>query len=293
MPDSKSIGAGLAALIPHTRRVPPAESAKSAKEQLVLQVPTDQVNPNPLQPRETFDELALEELVGSVRMHGILEPLVVTKKSDGSYELIMGERRLRAAKTAGLQRVPVIVRDDEGERRKLELAITENVQRKDLNPIERAQAYERLMRDFSLSQEDVARRVGKSREAVANALRLLFLPEPVKLLLREGKLTEGHAKVLLSIKDSSHQLMLAERIVNEHISIAGLQQLRQSTAPEHNDFFLSDADRHALEERISQSLGATVSLQAREKGGEVRIRVFSREELEHLLAKLGAIDDNT
>ncbi|MEK7130581.1 MAG: ParB/RepB/Spo0J family partition protein, partial [Patescibacteria group bacterium] len=225
----KSLGRGLGSLLGvktnSGQPIKPAYPEPQGNGALVI--PIDKIRRNPYQPRETFDPEKLEELADSIRVHGIIEPLVASKDGDGSYELISGERRLRAAKQAGLIEVPVVLKEL-GRRDKLEIAIIENVQREDLNPIERAKSYQRLVDEFRYGQEDVAKRVGKSRESVANSLRLLKLPEKIQEYIRTGKLSEGHGKILLGIAEPSKQLEYAEIILRDRLTV---RQLSDSVSP--------------------------------------------------------------
>src|SRR5207237_7261997 len=174
---------------------------------------------NPYQPRKTFDEKAIDDLTRSVREHGIVQPIVVTRTADNRYRLIAGERRFRAAQKAGLQSVPAVIKDLQKEGDALQIALIENIQREDLNPIEEANAYHQLHDEFGLTQEEISRRVGKERSTVANFLRLLKLPDPVKQLVAHGQLTMGHARALLSIDSARKQEALAERVVKNDLNV--------------------------------------------------------------------------
>ncbi len=203
MNQKKVLGRGLGALIPGR-----AEAPHQAHGPGLMQVPIDHISPNPYQPRKTFNEASIEELARSVRQHGIVQPLVVTRSGD-RFKLIAGERRYRAAQKAGLQSVPVIIKDDIKEGDALEIALIENIQREDLNPIEEASAYHQLHEDFGLTQEEISKRVGKERSTVANFLRLLKLPDSVKKLLASGQLSMGHARALLAVDSPKKQEQLA------------------------------------------------------------------------------------
>jgi ParB family chromosome partitioning protein len=200
----KALGRGIDALIPGANRGAAPESAPPDAPSPDLSVAIDKIRPNPRQPRTEFDEAALSELAGSIKVQGIIQPLLVRPMDDGDFELVAGERRLRAAERAGLTHVPVFVREM-SDRESLELALVENIQRDDLSPLEEATAYQRLINEFHHTQEEVAARVGKSRPAIANALRLLKLPDTIKRDLSRGRLTAGHARVLLSIDDPAAQ----------------------------------------------------------------------------------------
>jgi len=210
----RGLGRGLDALI---------EKAEAKPEEPVNTLPLDRLHPNRFQPRSHFDEAAIEDLVASIRAQGVIQPLVVTPEGDG-YAIIAGERRWRAARKAGLETVPVVVREVADDRELLELALVENLQRSDLNPVEEAEAYAALQDKFGLSQETVATRVGKARTTVTNALRLLRLPEEVRELLREGQLTAGQARPLLGLATPEEQILLAERAVREGLSARDLER---------------------------------------------------------------------
>jgi ParB family chromosome partitioning protein len=220
------LGRGLGALIPSSdpvaTQVESKEEIIDLREDVLREVPIDSVKPNSFQPRKTFDEVALEPLAESIRELGVLQPLLVRMDGDG-YELIAGERRLRASKKAGLQTVPVIVKKVE-DIRSLQEALVENLHRKDLNAIDEASAYKQLIDDFSMTHDEVAKRVGKSRAGVSNMLRLLQLQPRVQRLLIEDKITEGHARALLATEDQGFQLQLAERVGKEGVTVRGIEE---------------------------------------------------------------------
>lgn len=283
----KALGRGIEALIPGAGKGPSIpegpspETAAPAPDQMAA---LDKIRPNPRQPRVEFAEEALSELAASIRVQGVIQPLLVRRIPGGDFELVAGERRLRAAERAGLTHVPVYVRDlSDGE--SLELALVENLQRDDLSPLEEAAAYQRLMTEFGLTQEEVAERVGKSRPAVANALRLLKLPEAIKRDLARGKLTAGHARVLLSIEDEDAQLRAAKQIHARRLSVRDAEQLasaRKSTprpAPR-------DPNRAALERDLSAALGTRVRITPKGRGGRIEIEFYSPEELEGLVDRI-------
>src|SRR3989344_7686007 len=208
MADKKfGLGRGLGSLIPGAKSVSPVETKSSTSPSaattprgtLLLQIPPDKIRPNPHQPRNEFTHSDMEDLVSSIKEHGILQPIVVTSLNDGQYELISGERRLRAAKMAGLATVPAVLRESTSDKHKLELALIENIQRINLNAIEEAEAYQKLINEFGLTQEEVSRRVGKSRPVVANMLRLLNLPEEIQLGLMEGKIFSSQGRLIASL----------------------------------------------------------------------------------------------
>lgn len=278
----KALGRGLEALIPGAGK-PAGPSTADPQVFHERELSLESISRNPRQPRTTFDEAALDELAASIRAQGIIQPLLVRSLTDGRYELVAGERRLRAAERAGLRAVPVVVRemsDDES----LEIALIENLQRADLSPLEEAAAYERLMRDFGLTQEQVAERVGKSRPAIANTLRLLKLPEPIRHELARGRLTAGHARALLAIDDADAQLRTARQIVARQMSVRDAEKLTPSPrrAPEP----ARDPHRHALERDLSAALGTRVRIHPRGRGGRIEIEYYSLAELQGLADRL-------
>jgi ParB family chromosome partitioning protein len=275
-PQKKVLGRGLGALIPQ-RAEPPAPPQQMG----LLLVPIEQISPNPLQPRKTFNESSIEELARSVREHGIVQPLVVTRTAAERYRLIAGERRYRAAQKAGLTSVPVVVKEMMTEGDALEIALIENIQREDLNPIEEAQAYHQLHEEFGLTQEEIARRVGKERSTVANFLRLIKLPDPVKKLLASGQLSMGHARALLALDSARKQEQLAERVVKRSLNVRQTEMLASENSPKsaekqekEKDVFTRDA-----EDKLTRTLRAKVEIDRKRRGGVIHIRVGSEDEL--------------
>lgn len=242
--------------------------------------------PNPHQPRIRFDEEKLRELANSIQEHGILQPLIVSPLPDGKYELIAGERRLQAAKLAGLATVPVLVRDAK-ENEKLELAIIENVQRHDLDPIEEAKAYARLMDEFGLTQEGTAKKMGKSRSAVANLLRLLSLPIEIQRAISEGKITEGHAKALLSIENPEKQRALFEMIVKTGMTVRETESKAREVSVRPHVRHISTLPPELAEkaDRLSSALGTKVAVKPAGKGGRIVVEYYSDEELEQIVSR--------
>jgi len=270
----KVLGRGLGALIPskHVDLAPVADG--------LMQLPLDRIGPNPNQPRKTFNEASIEELARSVREHGIVQPLLVTRSGD-RYELIAGERRYRAAQRAGLQTVPVIVKEMVQEGEALQLALIENIQREDLNPMEEAAAYHQLHQEFGLTQEEISRRVGKERSTVANFLRLLKLPEMVKKLLASGQLSMGHARALLALDSAKKQEHLADRVVKRGLSVRQTELMATEGAPKaaqkkekEKDVFTRDA-----EERLARTLRTKVDIDRKRRGGVIHIRFASEDDL--------------
>jgi ParB family chromosome partitioning protein len=250
------------------------------------EIDIDRILPNSHQPRKNFSEDALNELADSIREHGVIQPVVVTALDDGFFQLIAGERRWRASQRAGLMRIPAVIREA-GEHASLEIALIENLQREDLNPIEEAQAYERLISDFGMTQEEVARRVGKNRATVANMLRLLRLPLEVQQWLRENQLSTGHAKALLSLSDLNAILDSARKIIQGNYSVRQAEVLvsRYSSGAKDDSAGSSEAVDpnvtaaiHALE----QTLGTKVTVQENGGKGKIEVHFYSFEEMNRL-----------
>jgi ParB family transcriptional regulator, chromosome partitioning protein len=301
------LGRGLASLIPQKKKLSEAEKMNPvmpavSKEMSIppsaslqdefLEVAIEKVAANPQQPRHHFDEKELEELAKSIKEHGIIQPLVVAKIAPEQYELIAGERRLRASKLAGLKMVPVIVREEAGEREKLELALVENIQRHDLNPIEEARSFKKLTEEFDLTQEQVADKVGKSRSAVANKTRLLALPVEIQRSLIEGKISEGHARTILAIENPEKQRALFELILKDNLTVRQTEdKVREVTVNTHQRR-LSAADIDPAirekEEQLAQALGTKVTIKKSGGGGKIIIEFYSSEELENISNKINS-----
>jgi ParB family chromosome partitioning protein len=281
MPQRTGLGKGLDALIPGGGDSPSGAGG-------VTQAPVESIARNPRQPRVQFDAQELDELAASIREHGILQPLIVSPASNGRYTLIAGERRLQAAKKAGLRSVPVIMRQA-SDRQLLELALIENVQRADLGPLEEAEAYHHLVKDFGLSQEQVADRVGKSRVAVTNTLRLLGLSPRVKQALVDNKITEGHARALLGLTSAKAQEAALQTVVNLGLSVRQTESLVRKLGgekPKAKARSRPAADVLDIERKLRASLGTKVALKHGRKGGAVTIYYYSDEELDTLLERL-------
>lgn len=279
----KALGRGLAALIP-----PAAPTTTAAPQGPARVLPIESVHPNPTQPRKYFDPDRLDELAASIREQGVLQPIVVRKSAEG-YEIVAGERRWRAAARAGLQEVPAVVREF-SDSVALQVALVENIQRADLDPLEEAEAYSRLIREYDMTQEQVGQAVGKSRSAVTNALRLLKLPEPVIAMLAQGQITAGHARALMTLEDPKDQLKLAEDIVTRKSSVrdaeAKARMINRSQRQEAKGAAKrSHADLH-LEERLMRALQTKVRLHHRNGKGRVEIFFHSYEQLDGLLERL-------
>lgn len=263
----------------------------------IFQVEVSKIQPNPHQPRREFDEAALQELAASIREFGIIQPVVVTKSeketptgTDVEYFLIAGERRLLAAKLAGLERVPAIIRIVGLERERLEMAIIENLQRENLNPIERARAFSRLQDEFRMTQREVASRLGKSREAVANTVRLLDLPSYIQDALARGDLSETHGRLLLAIPDASAQEKIFRDLVDKHLTTRELKQrVDLAKAPRERKTLTSalSPELKMLEEKLRSELGAPVSISHDGATGKIVITFYSPEELKNIVEHFG------
>jgi len=262
-----------------------AVETPSVNTGIVEQVDVARVIPNPHQPRIRFDETALQELTDSIKEYGVIQPLVVTK--NGSlYEIIAGERRFQASKRAGLKIVPVIVREAT-EQQKLEMAIIENVQRHDLDPIEEAKSYVKLAEEFNLSQEEVAKKTGKSRSVIANRERLLKLPATVQKALIEGLITEGHAKAILAVSDSEKQLALFDMIIKQHLTVRQVEgKTKEISVKPHMRKTTIDPQIKAIEDRLVGVFGTKVKLSKSGAGGKIVIEYYSQEELDNILTKI-------
>ena len=273
----RGLGRGLDALLEREEEAPAGPAP-------IQSLPIDQLKPNRFQPRTQFDDEAIEELAASIKTQGIVQPLVVSLDEDGSYVIVAGERRWRASRRAGLETVPVVVRQVADDREMLELALVENLQRSDLNVLEEAEAYLSLQEKFGLSQEDIATRVGKARTTVTNALRLLRLPEEVQELLREGRLTAGQARPLLGLPSREAQLALADRAVREGLTARDLERLSSEPAREKPKKKPRPVEVHtaAAEEKLTRRLQTRVEIRRRGKGGILHIHFHSEEELMRL-----------
>ncbi len=278
----RGLGKGLEALIPGNFQAEPAGNSQF--------IPVDQILPNPSQPRAEMDDISLDELANSIREHGIIQPLILTKNETGDqYMLIAGERRLRAAKLVGLESVPCIVRQA-SEQERLELALIENIQRENLSPLDSAHAYLKLQEEFGLTQDQVAERVGKSRVAVTNTIRLLKLPEEALVALNSEKISEGHARALLGLASSQAQLAALQTILRNELNVRQAEELvRKLSGIKPRPLVekaAKSADVKSLEARLRERLGTKVSLNPTEKGGTIVIHYYSEEELESLLDQI-------
>lgn len=296
-----ALGRGLGALLgskpgksqPSAVRTTAQSPTESADAESVQMVALDRIRPLPHQPRKSFAPEALEELAQSIREQGVIQPLIVRERS-GKFELIAGERRWRASQIAGLKSVPVIVREAD-DRVALELALIENLQRENLNPIEEAQGFEQLITQFELTQDEAATRVGKSRAGVANALRLLKLDPQLQAYVRDGRLSVGHAKVILGLEAGSQQRLAAERVIKKSLNVRQTEKLvgdlQKGRAPSSRDrkaILSHDAHLETLQTRLRERLGTRVELRYGKGGkGQLNIRFFNDEDLERILGIIG------
>ncbi len=280
------LGKGLDALIPMGESELPASG--------VTQLPIDNISPNPRQPRAKFDPDELTDLAGSIREHGVLQPLIVTKgQQPKQYTLITGERRLLAAREAGLTSVPAILRDV-SDQELIELALVENVQRADLSPLEAAEAYRQLAEDFNLSHEEIATRVGKSRVAITNTLRLLNLPPAVQKAVAERRITEGHARALLALSTPQSQSAALQTVIRQDLNVRQTEELVRRLSGEKTRLPpkpKQSPEIIALQDRLRERLGTKVSLNQRRKGGTMVINYYSDEELNALVDLILGTDD--
>lgn len=285
----QALGRGLNALIPGSEQMP-VETEPTSKR--VVNIEINSIKRNPNQPRLSINEEKLTELSESIKEKGIIQPIIVRKTDDG-YELIAGERRTLAARKAGFEMVPAIIYNVSNEE-SLEFALIENIQRDDLNPLELANAYQMLINEFNLTQEEVSAKVGKDRASVANYLRLLALPQRVKQLVSEGKLSFGHARALLSLEDEAEQVLLAGIAVKEDLSVRQCENLvmsrslkgkrqKQRKLPGRKNAVEIDYDVNSLEEKLQSAIGTKVKITPKKKGGLIEIEYYSLDELERII----------
>lgn len=283
--ERKALGKGLGALIP----------GAGGREDHggPIEIPLERISFNPYQPRKGYDDGSLEDLVRSVRVHGILQPIVVRAKGENNYELVAGERRVRAATAAGLTRIPAVVKDLTNQQ-SLEVALIENLQREDINAVEAALAYRRLVDDFGLSQDDIGFRLGKSRSAVANTLRLLNLPDEIGDSISRGEITEGHGRALLSVEDPQRRAAIWREVMERGLSVRDTEQrcrqkredspaaanvARETSEPDRDDPIISH-----LEEQLRRRLGTRVSISSSAHGGRIDIEFYSEEDLDRIVS---------
>ena len=282
------LGRGLGALL--------GEAALVPEQQGVTRLPIEKVQTNGAQPRKLFPPETISDLADSIRVHGILQPIIVRLMASGYYQIISGERRWRAAREAGLTEVPVLVMEAD-DRKAMELALIENLQREDLNPMEEAAGFRTLMDDYGLTQEEVARQVGKSRPAVANALRLLALPEDLKALVEEGRLTPGHARAVLSLPDEEERRALAEQITEKSLSVRQAEEAarrlargRKTPPPPARETFTPEVDYAAIAARdLGNRLGRRVKIVNGKRKGRLELEYYGMDDLNDLLDALSAL----
>ncbi len=273
---TKRLGRGLADII----------DASPQQPANFVMLRTDQIRPGRFQPRTTMNDASLEELKASIKKSGVIEPVIVRPVAHGSYELVAGERRLRASQALGLAEVPAIIKAL-SDKEALELSLVENVQRENLNPMEEAKGYERLLDEFGYTQEEIAAAVGKDRATIANLLRVLMLPDEIQQGVREGVVTFGHAKALLSVPERARQMELFRRITKSGLSVRQTEALASAGGSSRRRARRLDPQLKGLEDGLRQALGTKVSLTARAKGGRIVIDYFSSEDLARILELLG------
>ncbi|MDD5583116.1 MAG: ParB/RepB/Spo0J family partition protein [Candidatus Marinimicrobia bacterium] len=283
----KALGRGLSAIIPNFE-------SEEAIENL-YEIPLSHITVNPFQPRKLFDDTGMEELVNSIREKGIIQPITVRKKDD-EYQLIAGERRVRAARIVGLETIPAYVTDVASDEEMMELSLIENIQREDLNPVDEAIAYSLLIEKYGISQEKVATNVGKSRTTITNSIRLLKLPEEILNGLRNRKITTGHARALLGLESTKQQITLYHKIVHEGLSVRTVEEWvrklvdrepRPKTTPQSpfkNPYYFK------IESKLQQTLGTKVRIKPSARGGKLEIEYYSLEDLERLMELFDSID---
>jgi ParB family chromosome partitioning protein len=279
--EKKALGRGLDALLPSSRQ--PVESDRGDVQQLRL----DAIVPNRYQPRQQFSEAELADLAKSLKENGLLQPILVRRKGDGIFELIAGERRLRAAKLAGLEKIAAVIRNC-SDQESMVLALVENLQRDDLNPMETARAYHRMVNEFGLTQDAVADKVGRDRSSIANMLRLMTLPAEIQEFVETNQLSTGHAKVILGLVAPEAQMQLARRIIQDALSVREAERLLQHQTDGRRQVKRSARPpvRSDLEERLQKRLGTRVTIERGRRGGKIVIQYFSSEELDGIVEKI-------
>lgn len=302
----RGLGRGLSALIGNDLEIASKQLEPEKKEEESVQTKEGiqlldiyQVEPDRTQPRQNFDSESLEELTASVKQYGVLQPLIVQKK-DGFYQIIAGERRWRAAKNAGIEKVPVIIKEY-GSEETLEISLIENIQREDLSPMEEAKAYKRLIEEYKLKQDEIAEKVGKSRSSVANSLRLLNLADPVQEMVNNNTLSMGHAKVLLSVRPAEKQQEIAKMVVEEGLSVRQLEKLLESDAKrakkaevekqkqEDSQEALTSLIYESIGQQMQDVLGTKVNIIQGKRKGKIEIEYYSPEDLERIMEMINRI----
>ena len=279
----KRLGKGLGALLD-------TDGLEEQKQHSIQEIKTSEIGPNKKQPRKNFDEEKLKVLSESIKLHGVIQPIIVKQLENGFYQIIAGERRWRAARLAGLKEIPVVIKEY-NKKEVMEIALIENLQREDLNPIEESEAYKNLMDEYALTQEQISERVGKSRSAIANSLRLLHLCEEVKMMLIEDKISNGHARAFLALEEKEHQIELAHKAVNEQLSVRQIEkqvkvmqaekQKKQQKKEYQNDNFTYHLKE--IENTLSQQFGTKVKIQPGKNKSKIEIEYYSNDDLDRLL----------
>ena len=285
---SNGLGRGLSSLIPQKNNKSGDSSDVGIlfgdEKDRVLKVDIEKIKVNAMQPRQSFSDTSIDELADSIKKYGIIQPLVITKVGD-DYELIAGERRLRAAKKVGLDKVPVIVREA-GEQERLEVALVENIQRENLNPIELAVAYRKLIDEFNLTQEELAKRLAKSRSSIANTLRMINLPDEIRQALIDGKIGEGHAKYLIGLDNEEKQMNLFRKIIRNNLTVSDTsQEARKMGGTRHARIKINYADKDK-EFALREFFGTKTEIKRKGKGGQIIIDFYSDEELGEIIDKV-------
>lgn len=294
----KGLGRGIDNMIPLGKIEEPKEKVvetiveKVIEKKVETMIRVADIEPNKGQPRKNFNEDSLQELADSIKLHGVIQPLILQKK-EGYYEIIAGERRWRAAKLAGLKEVPAIIKEY-SDKEVMEIALIENIQREDLNPIEEAQAYKRLLKEFNLKQDEVAERVSKSRVAITNSMRLLKLSEEVQQMVVDEKLSSGHARALIAIEDEKLQIATAEKIFDEKLSVRETEKLVKDVlspkVPKEKEVFKDEFVYEEIKEKISSVFGTQVKINRKTKDkGKIEISYFSNEELDRIISLINKI----
>jgi len=279
----KGLGRGLESLIP---KKTVQKSEQQIKDGQVVEVLISNIAPNKYQPREIMDKDGLDDLAKSIKEHGVIQPLVVSKADGDNYDLLAGERRLRASKIAGLKKVPAIIRSATDQQR-LEVAIVENVQRKNLNPLEEAKSYQRLADEFNLSQDQIAKKVGKNRSSVANIMRILNLPDEIKEAINSEKISLGHAKLILGLSDEAEQMKLFKAIISGNLSVKDTEKTKKQVGTKKK-IKVKNVQFASYEDSMRENLGTKVDIKTKGKGGEIVISYYSTEELDGLMDKLAS-----
>lgn len=269
------LGKGLGALIPENEQ----ELTNS-----VVELKITDIESNEKQPRKIFDDEALRNLADSISEHGVVQPIIVRKVENG-YQIVAGERRWRASRLVGKKTIPAIIKDYSNIE-VMEIALIENIQREDLNPIEEAAAYKSLLEEYNMTQEDIAKRISKSRPAIANSLRLLSLQEPIKNLVIEGKISAGHARALLAIEDEKKQLEIAQSIIEKQLNVRAIESIATKNKKEQKPKPKKDIEILELEERLKRQLGTKVTILHKDSKGKIEIEYYSNDDLERILELL-------